>query len=183
MDNGASSYRRFLSGDNDAFVELVREFSDGLTLFINTILNDMHVSEEAADDVFIKLYADKPRFRDGCSFKTWLYTIGRNTALNYLKQLKRNRYSPLEDFTYFSDDIDLESEYIQGERDLFIHQCIKALKNDYSEVLFLIYFEGFSNSEAARVMNKTQRQITQLLYRAKEALKKEMERRNNNGQI
>ncbi len=60
MDNGASSYRRFLNGDNDAFVQLVREFSDGLTLFINTIINDMHIAEEAADDVFIRLYADKP---------------------------------------------------------------------------------------------------------------------------
>ena len=70
MDNGASSYLRFLSGDNDGFVELVREYSDGLTLFINTIVNDIHISEEAADDVFMKLYVDKPKYRSGYSFKT-----------------------------------------------------------------------------------------------------------------
>ena len=183
MDNGASSYLRFLSGDKEGFIDLVKEYNDGLILFLDSIIKDIHIAEEAADDTFLKLYTKKPVYKSDYSFKTWLYTIGRNTALNYLKRLKRHRYSPLEDFTYFSDDIDLESEYIQGERDLFIHQCIKALKNDYSEVLFLIYFEGFSNSEAARVMNKSQRQITQLLYRAKEALKKEMERRNNDGQI
>ena len=183
MDNGASSYRRFLSGDNDAFVELVREFSDGLTLFINTILNDMHVSEEAADDVFIKLYADKPRFRDGCSFKTWLYTIGRNTALNYLKKIRRRQYSPLEDISYFSDETDIEADYLSDERNRALHQCIKALNPDHAQVLFLIFFEELSNKEAARVMGKSSRQVTQLLYRAKNALREEMARRGINGQI
>ncbi|HBB19905.1 MAG TPA: RNA polymerase subunit sigma-24 [Ruminococcus sp.] len=183
MDNGASSYRRFLNGDNDAFVQLVREFSDGLTLFINTIINDMHIAEEAADDVFIRLYADKPKFREGCSFKTWLYAIGRNTALNYLKKIRRRQYAPLEDISYFSDETDIESEYISDERNKAIHQCIKALYADHAQVLFLIYFEGLTNQEAARVMGKTSRQVTQLLYRAKIALKEEMARRGISGQI
>ncbi|MBO4524651.1 MAG: RNA polymerase subunit sigma-24, partial [Ruminococcus sp.] len=81
------------------------------------------------------------------------------------------------------DSIDLESEYIRGERNVLIHQCIKALKDDYAQVLFLVYFEDFSNTEAAKVMSKSQRQITQLLYRAKNALKEEMERREKDGQI
>ena len=34
MDNGASSYRRFLSGDKDAIVELLKEYNDGLVLFL-----------------------------------------------------------------------------------------------------------------------------------------------------
>jgi len=131
----------------------------------------------------LKLYTKKPLYKSEYSFKTWLYTIGRNTALNYMKKLKRHKYSPLEDFSYFSDNIDLESEYIQGERNILIHQCIKALNDDYAQVLFLIYFEDFSNTEVAKVMNKSQRQITQLLYRAKKALKEEMERRGNDEQI
>ena len=183
MDNGASSYLRFLNGDNDSFVELVREYSDGLTLFINTIIQDMHISEEAADDTFIKLYADKPRFREGASFKTWLYTIGRNTALNYLKKIRRKKYSPLEDISYFSDESDIESEYLKSERNIAINQCIKALNPDYSQVIFLIYFEELTNAEAAKVMGKSARQITQLLYRAKNALKVELERRGINGQV
>ena len=37
MDNGASSYLRFLNGDNDSFVDLVKEYGDGLILFLNSI--------------------------------------------------------------------------------------------------------------------------------------------------
>lgn len=183
MDNGASSYLRFLNGDNDSFVELVKEYGDGLILFLNSIIRDIHIAEEAANDTLMKLYIKKPQFKSEYSFKTWLYTIGRNVALNYLKKLKRHKYTPLEDFSYFSDNIDLESEYIQDEENLLIHQCIKALNKDYAQVLFLIYFENLSHTEAAKVMNKSQRQITQLLYCAKEALKVEMGRRGNNGQI
>ena len=183
MDNGASSYLRFLSGDNDGFVELVREYSDGLTLFINTIVNDIHISEEAADDVFMKLYVDKPKYRSGYSFKTWLYAIGRNTAFNYLKKLKRNTWSPAEDLSYISDETDIEAEYIKGEKNIIINRCMKALKKEYAQALFLVYFEELTNSETAKVMSKSSRQVTQLLYCAKKALKEEMERRGIDGQV
>ena len=183
MDNGASSYLRFLNGDNYRFVDIVKEYNDGLILFLNSIIKDIQIAEEAADDTLLKLYLKKPMYKSEYSFKTWLYAIGRNTALNYLKKLKRHKYSHLEDFSYFSDSIDLESEYIKGERNIIIHQCIKALNDEYAQVLFLIYFEDFSNNEAEKVMSKSQRQITQLLYRAKNALKKEMEMRGKDGQI
>ena len=94
MDNGASSYLRFLSGDKEGFIDLVKEYNDGLILFLDSIIKDIHIAEEAADDTFLKLYTKKPVYKSDYSFKTWLYTIGRNTALNYLKQLKRHRYSP-----------------------------------------------------------------------------------------
>ena len=48
MENGASSYLRFLDGDKSGFVDVVKEYKDRLTLFINTIIRDIHISEEAA---------------------------------------------------------------------------------------------------------------------------------------
>ena len=88
MDNGASSYLRFLNGDKNGFVDIVKDYKDGLTLFINTIIKDIHISEEAANEVFLKLYVKKPKYKSRYSFKTWLYTIGKNTAINYLKNSK-----------------------------------------------------------------------------------------------
>ena len=175
MDNGASSYLRFLNGDNDSFVELVKEYGDGLILFLNSIIRDIHIAEEAANDTLMKLYIKKPQFKSEYSFKTWLYNIGRNVALNYLKKLKRHKYTPLEDFSYFSDNIDLESEYIQDEENLLIHQCIKALNKDYAQVLFLIYFENLSHTEAAKVMKKSVRSTESVLYRAKKSLRSQLE--------
>ena len=46
MDNGASSYRRFLEGDDSGIVEIIRDYKDGLILFLNRYVNNIHTAEE-----------------------------------------------------------------------------------------------------------------------------------------
>ena len=53
---------------------------------------------------------------------------------------------------------------------------MRKISSDHSQVLQLTFFEGFSNSEAAKIMKKTNRQIENLIYRAKKALKKQLEK-------
>ena len=79
-------------------------------MFLNTIVNDIHILEEAADETFLKLYTDRPAFKSGYSFKTWLYTIGKNTALNYLKKLRKHKIVSLDDLCFVSDGADIEAE-------------------------------------------------------------------------
>ena len=57
-----------------------------------------------------------------------------------------------------------------------LHNVIQKLSPDYRQVLHLIYFEEFDTSQTAKIMHKTNRQITYLLYRAKKSLKSELER-------
>ena len=45
MDNGASSYRRFLNGDESAFDEIIKESFDNLVFFIDRYVHDIHVTE------------------------------------------------------------------------------------------------------------------------------------------
>ena len=181
MENGASSYLRFLSGEKEGFAELVREYKDGLTLFINTIIRDIHISEEAANEVFLKLYVDKPKYKAGYSFKTWLYTIGKNTAINYMKKFRRRDYASIEDCCYISDERDIEADYIKSEQNILIHQALKALKAEYAQVLYLVYFEELSNDEVSKVMGRSRKQVSDLIYCAKKALRAELERRDSNG--
>jgi len=57
-----------------------------------------------------------------------------------------------------------------------VHQALHRLKLEYRQVLYLIYFEEFTNAEAALIMKKSSRQVETLLYNAKKALKSELER-------
>ncbi len=50
MDNGASSYRRFLSGDDNGIVDIIKDYKDGLMLFLNRYVNNIHVAEELTED-------------------------------------------------------------------------------------------------------------------------------------
>ena len=86
MDNGAGSYRRFLAGDDNAFAEIIREYRDGLILYINSFVSNITEAEDLAEDTFIKLVTKRPRYNGKASFRTWLYTIGRTLALDYLRR-------------------------------------------------------------------------------------------------
>ena len=88
MDNGASSYRRFLDGDENAFGELMKELFHGLVFFINGFVHDPHAAEDIAIDVFSDLVVHKHRYNFKVSLKTYLYMLGRSRALDYLRHRK-----------------------------------------------------------------------------------------------
>ena len=104
MDNGASSYRRFLEGDDNGIVEIIRDYKDGLILFLNRYVSNIHIAEELAEDTFFKIVTRKPRFTANGSFKTWLYTVGRNIAINYARQAKKFSDTPIEGIDEYSDE-------------------------------------------------------------------------------
>ena len=53
---------------------------------------------------------------------------------------------------------------------------MKGLKDEYRQILWLIYFEGFSNKEASAVMRKSTHSIETLVYRARRSLKSQLEK-------
>ncbi len=177
MDNGASSYRRFLEGDDQGLAEIVRNYSDGLILYLNGIVKNISVAEELMEETFFKLITKKPKFNAKYTFKTWFYTIGRNVAMDYLRRASKWSDTPFEDLeNHIGDEYDLEKLYIIEERKIMVHRALKTLNAEYRQVLWLIYFDDFSNAEAAVVMKKNARQMKNLVYRAKSALKSELEK-------
>ena len=175
MDNGASSYRRFLEGDDNGIVEIIRDYKDGFILFLNRYVNNIHIAEELAEDTFFRLVTRKPRFVAKHSFKTWLYTIGRNTAINYVKRADRVADIPIEDLqSLCADAYSLERAYLQEERKIIVHRALSKIKAEYSQVLYLKFFTDLSNEQIAVVMKKSKRQTENLIYQAKQSLKSEL---------
>ena len=175
MDNGASSYRRYLEGDDSGMEALVRDYKDGLLLYLNSYLKNLSIAEDCVQDTFIKLAVKKPKFRGKSSFKTWLYTIGRNTAISYMRK-RANTETVSGEWDTLAAETDLEREYLREEQKITLHRALRRIKPQYSQVLYLVYFEDFSAAEAADILHKTRKQIENLLYNAKKALRSELER-------
>ncbi len=177
MCNGTDSYHRFLdNGDESGLVEIIKEYRDGLIFYLNSFVRNIHLAEELAEDTFVLLGTQKPKDRGKSSFKTWLYTIGRNLALNYLKRNSKATVVSVDTIPQPATEKDyLETAYIKEEQKIFIHKSLRKLKPQYAQVLWLIYFEGFSNKEVAEVMNKSVHNIETLVYRARKSLKTQLE--------
>ena len=177
MDNGASSYRRFRDqGDESGLAEIIRDYRDGLILYLNGFVRNIQLAEELAEDTFVILGTKKPKDKGIGSFKTWLYTIGRNTAINALKRRARRLEISLDECKQLTrDEEDLETAYIKKEQKITVHRALKKLKPEYHQILWLVYFEEFSHKEAAAVMKKSVHNVDTLVYRARKSLKTQLE--------
>lgn len=176
MDNGAELYRRFLENDTESFDLLIRDHIEGLVLFINRIVNDFCLAEEIAEDTFLKLYVDRPKFSGKCSFKAWLYTIGRNAAIDHFRKHSKRAAGAVDDFYDLSDKTDIENDYIKNEEKRALYNAMERMNPDYRQVIYLVFFEDLKSSEAGIVLHKSERQMRNLIYRAKKDLKSELER-------
>lgn len=178
MDNGAESYRRYReNGDESGLIEIIRDYKDGLILFLSSIVGDVHAAEDLAEDTFVLIGTKKPKDKGKSSFKTWLYTIGRNIAIDYLRKQKRRSEQPLETVSEVSDDeADIENEYIRQEQKITIHRALRKLKPEYRQIIWLQYFEQLSMKEAAMVIKKSVHGTEVLASRARKALRERLEK-------
>ena len=104
-------------------------------------------------------------------------TKGPREAIDdYLKKAQKHRALPVDEMYNLADEEDIEHTYIRDENKIMLYRALSRLTPLYSQVLHLKYLEGFTNSETACIMKKTNRQIENLIYRAKSALREELEK-------
>ena len=181
MDNGASSYRRYLDGDESAFDEIVKGLFDHLVFFINRYVQDFAAAEDIAIDTFTELIVHKNRFNFKVTLKTYLFMMGRSRALNYLRRRSRVVLEPLSQAETLDSGETPEQLLLRTEAQQRLSRELDALPRDMRTALYLVYFEELTYDEAARVMKKTKKQIDNLLYRGKKALRAALGEEGANG--
>ena len=154
MDNGASSYRRFLDGDQSGFDEIIKDYRVPLIYFINGFLNNIDESEDVAEEAFMELIVHPHRYSFRSSFKTYLFTIARNKAVDRVRREKK--LSPLQ-----IDDMELEDierfdrDILKNENSQMLQSAMKKINPEYAVLLRLLYLirnRNFSKGKAkARV--------------------------------
>ena len=172
MDNGASSYRRFLDGDESAFDGIMQELFHNLVFFINRYVQDLHAAEDLAIDTLTDLLVHRHRYNFKVTLKTYLFMIGRSRALDYIKRKKTVEFVSLAAAEVLPDTgLTLEETVLSDRRKQAVNSAISKLPRDMQEAIHLIYFEELSYEDTAKVMNKNKKQVDNLLYRAKKELR------------
>ena len=172
MDNGESSYRRFLCGDESAFVEIMDDYRPGLIFFLNRYMQDWNAAEDIAIQVFTDVLIHPHRYNFRASLKTYLYMLGRSKALNCIKHNKAIQTAPLSEAANLpSGELLPEDAVLQDERRRIVNAALERLPEEMRIAVHLVYFENLSYKDAAKVMKKNAKQVDNLLYRAKAELR------------
>ncbi|MBQ6823947.1 MAG: RNA polymerase sigma factor [Clostridia bacterium] len=164
------NYRRYLSGDESAFDEIIRSYRHSLTFFLMRYTGDAETAEELAIDAFAELVLHPKRYNFKVSLKTYLFMLGRSRAIDRLRRQKR--LLPLE------EELPYEEEFLKNEQKRALHAALATLPSEMQAAVHLVYFEELTYKDAARVLKKTPKQVDNLLFRAKKLLRKELEDEN-----
>ncbi len=166
-------YRRYLNGDDSALTGLVELFFARLVLFANGYLGDIGLAEEAALDALYELAKHPRRFSGRSGIGTYLFSIARHKALDRLRRRVRESAAPLDESMTDGADRVLE-EVLENEKKRELYRAVNELPRDMREAVHLVYFEGMTYSEAARVLKKSPKQVDGLLYRARKKLRESL---------
>lgn len=174
MDNGASSYRRFLDGDQSGFDELISAYRDSLIYFINGFLNNLDESEDVAEEAFMELIVHPHRYSFRSSFKTYLFSVARNKAADRVRKEKKISPAQIDDMEL--EDLErIEKQIFKDENAVMLHKAMEKINPEYASLLRLLYFEEMTSEQAGKILKKSKRQIANLTYRAKNSLRHAME--------
>lgn len=177
MQEAAAAYRRFLAGEEAALTALVTAWRPGLQAYLTGIVGDAALAEDLTQEAFVRLCLRRPPERGDAGVKTWLYTVGRNLALDALRRRKRRGEQPLEAAPAQENPAaSPETLLLQRERAAAVHRAMAQLPAQQREILRLTYFEGFDLAALARILKKSRHNTSAQLYRAKQSLKAILER-------
>lgn len=179
MKNGSkNNSHRFTSSDMSDFDELFDMYKNSLIFFVNRITGNISISEDIAADAFAELIVNKPKYmKDKSSMKTFLYLIARSRAIDFIRrEKKRGELYQIKAETATAAEDSLEDKVIKEEKFKILNHVLNELPQDYKTVLHLVYYEDMTYKEVSEIMNKSQKQIGNLMYRAKNALRNKIEK-------
>jgi len=171
----------FQAGDEQAFVTLYEKYRDRLVNYSRRFLTDRARGEEAAQDVFLKLYRARSRYQPVSRFSTYLFRIATNHCLNVLQ---RHDQKLVDRGTELSErpgavlrdgQSSPEDAYSQTELRDFVNAAIGRLAENQRAAFLLCHYQGMSYREAAQVIEVTEGAVKSLIHRARERLAKELE--------
>ena len=160
-------------GDRDAFGELVTRYERRLVRVILRFVPDVEQARDLAQDTFLRAYRRLDQFDSSRRFGPWLFRIGVNLTLDYLRKRKRRlRWSLFSDAPT-STPPDPETPDPRNQMDLSqeVRAVMDQLPETYRSVLILRDLENFTTSEIAAILNRKEATVRWRLAEARKQFK------------
>jgi RNA polymerase sigma-70 factor (ECF subfamily) len=174
---------RVRDDDPAAFGELVELYQHRLVTVMRHLVNNKEEAEDLAQEVFLRVYRVRKKYRPRAKFSTWLFTIANNLALNALRSRQRKPVVPLDvrdsgplgprpaEQLVRDRDGQPGSRLQQQELAAVVQQALEGLNERQRAAVVLNKFEDMNYAEIAEVMGLTTKAVKSLLSRARENLR------------
>ena len=157
-----------VAGNKRAFDELVRRYQSPVRrFFLHQTLGDSQLSDDLAQDTFIKAYMNITSFRGLASFQTWLMRIAYNVFYDYTRKMKNER------------NADMPNDRAAANSSLFtLHSSLKIdlytalaqLKPDERMCITLQLIDGYDIRQVAKITGLKEGTVKSHLSRGKEKM-------------
>jgi RNA polymerase sigma-70 factor (ECF subfamily) len=169
-----------MEGDQHAFGQLVDHYQTAVFNLAYRMLGEPNEAEDAAQEAFLRAYANLSRYDPNRSFKTWLLSITSNHCIDRLRKRRLTWLSIEEEGmpphpALVSSEPTPEDAFVDSERSESMQDLLKQIPPDYRAVVILRYWYDMSYTEIAETLETTESAIKSRLFRARKALGKILE--------
>ncbi len=164
--------KKSANGNLDAFEQIYKTASPYIYTIVYQVTNNEEDAQDVTQEVFIKVYNSLSSFNFKSSFKTWIYKVALNTALNTVKKRTRDmrkieEYNDAAKGSSFHADTD---PIHNNDNDFNIEEVLKILNPDQRACILLREVEGLSYKEIAEALKININTVRSRLKRARLAL-------------
>ncbi|KKR34565.1 MAG: RNA polymerase sigma factor [Candidatus Magasanikbacteria bacterium GW2011_GWA2_40_10] len=152
-----------LKGDNESLESLISLYLKPVYNFIYRYIGNAQDADDITQEVFIKMWRSLKKFDQNKNFKTWIFHIAKNTAIDFLKKKKDVSFSAFEseegkniltemlaDTALSAKDASEKEETAQA-----LNSAVGKIPQKYGKVLSLYYYDQFNFREIAERLNES----------------------------
>lgn len=176
---------RAQKGDTAAFDQLVVKYSPRLYGMIYHMTSNKEDANDLMQDVFAKAYRSLSRFRGKSSFYTWIYAIGTNMTLNFLKKRKRRAAWSLDDLDsgIQNDEAMVDIAHSANPRHQSdvnelqkkLNEAMQSLSDDHRAVVTMFDIQGIPHAEISKILKVSEGTVRSRLFYAHQQLQGHLE--------
>lgn len=182
--NDEELVKRIISGDVDAFEEIIQKYEKKIFGLIYNMLKCENDIEDIAQEVFLKVYRNLDKFKGDSSLYTWIYRIATNTCLDYLKKRREVVYIDEKiktddgevDFQLQSSEKQQDELYEDKELKEKLEKCIDKLPPKQKAMIILRDVKGLSYEEISKILDLKLGTVKSQINRARLKLKDLLEK-------
>lgn len=164
------------------FGKIVRDNLNSVYSFVYRIVGDTSDADDITQETFVKVWKNLSKYDKNKSFKSWLFTIAHNTAVDWLRKKKSIVFSSFEDDegkNYFENSLPdpeplADEIFSKNEEVSSVKKYILELPSFYQEVLFLYYDQDMTFEEIGNILGKSLNTVKSQHRRAILKLKEKM---------